>query len=267
MRFAVALCFLVAFCTIDANSASIQDDLEIWRLQVRNAKWTVDGIIRQLQDLRSQAEEDALLKVTEQWDGELESYRSFKNTLLNGIKTGNALSSELDSIFLTCHDSDIIKMQNCIITELTRVNADIKTLQSDANSAEITVVHATDPISKDLEIIKLKVKNAIGNVESIIQQLEHVRIDTEEDTRMTVTNRWWDQMDTYQDFVNLLTASMRREVNAAKAKGKDAQHCYDTNYCGIMQHRDTANKAAIKCQESAENSIKNSLGFIDNLVS
>lgn len=56
-------------------------------------------------------------------------------------------------------------------------------------------------------------------------------------------------------------------MNAAKAKGKDAQHCYDTNYCGIMQHRDTANKAAIKCQESAENSIKNSLGFIDNLVS
>ncbi|CAL1677530.1 unnamed protein product [Lasius platythorax] len=202
MRFAVALCFLVAFCTIDANSAS--DDLEIWRLQVRNAKWTVDGIIRQLQDLRSQAEEDALLKVTEQWDGELESYRSFKNTLLNGIKkdinaataagkdvkacnkeaqdgikqnedaayedatkcsniaensiqntlgfidnlilTGNALSSELDSIFLTCHDSDIIKMQNCIITELARVNADIKALQSDANSAEITVVHVSNNV-------------------------------------------------------------------------------------------------------------------------
>lgn len=135
------------------------------------------------------------------------------------------------------------------------------------NGQDEILVQATDPISKDLEIIKLKVKNAIGNVESIIQQLEHVRIDTEEDTRMTVTNRWWDQMDTYQDFVNLLTASMRREVNAAKAKGKDAQHCYDTNYCGIMQHRDTANKAAIKCQESAENSIKNSLGFIDNLVS
>lgn len=171
---------------------------------MRNAKWTVDGITRQLQDLRSQAEEDTILKVTEKWDEEQESYRSFKNTLLNGIKkdvnaataagkdvkacndealdgikksedaayedatkcndiaensiqntlgfinslilTGNALSSDLDSIFLNCHDSDIIKMQSCIITELARVNADIRALQSDANSAEITVVHVSNNV-------------------------------------------------------------------------------------------------------------------------
>lgn len=37
-------------------------------------------------------------------------------------------------------------MQNCIITELARVNADIKALQSDANSAEITVVHVSNNV-------------------------------------------------------------------------------------------------------------------------
>ncbi|XP_029157297.1 uncharacterized protein LOC114929787 [Nylanderia fulva] len=125
----------------------------------------------------------------------------------------------------------------------------------------------TDLISKDLEIIKLEVKQTIRKVESVIQQTKHVRVETEEDTLNTVTERWWEQMDRYGDYVNLLLASMRREVNAAKAKNKDAQHCYDTNFCGISQHSDTAYKAANKCKDLAETSIKKSLKFIDNLVS
>lgn len=65
---------------------------------------------------------------------------------------------------------------------------------------------------KDLEILKLKVQNVKFNVENIIQQLEHVRIEVEEDTHMTVMQRWWDQMDSYKDYVKLLLASMQVSI-------------------------------------------------------
>ncbi|XP_072756881.1 uncharacterized protein [Anoplolepis gracilipes] len=203
MRFAVALCFLtVLSLTIDANPTSI--NLDILKLQVRNAKWDVEGIIRQLQLLQNEAQEDINIKVAEKWDEEQNSYRKFKIELLNGIKkevsaaklagkdvdlcyneaidgiegiedvahngatkcndnaqnsirsnlgfldnlisTGNVLLLELDGIFLTCHDSDIYKMQSCIVAELARVKADIRTLTSDANSAELTIVHVSNNV-------------------------------------------------------------------------------------------------------------------------
>lgn len=52
-----------------------------------------------------------------------------------------------------------------------------------------------------------------------------------------------------------------------KAKSKDIQNCYDTNFCAISQHSNTAHQAAEICIESAENSIKKNLEFIDSLIS
>ncbi|XP_072757168.1 uncharacterized protein [Anoplolepis gracilipes] len=130
-----------------------------------------------------------------------------------------------------------------------------------------TVAKQNEIFVQNLEIIKLKVRDTKRNVESIIQQLEHIREETEEDTFPIVMQRWWDQINSYKNYVNLLLASMRREVNAVRAKGKDAQHCYDANFCAISQHSDTAYKVAEKCEKSAESAIKNSLVFIDNFIS
>ncbi|KAL6441040.1 hypothetical protein ACFW04_003421 [Cataglyphis niger] len=118
--------------------------------------------------------------------------------------------------------------------------------------------------------IKHRIKAAVRKVEDIIQQFEDIRIETEEETVITITKRWWDQMNNFKSLVNELDIFMRREVRAAKAKdkakSKDIQSCYDTNFCAISQHSDTAYKAAEKCIESAENSIKENLRFIDNLI-
>ncbi|XP_070159153.1 uncharacterized protein [Polyergus mexicanus] len=424
MRFAVTLCFLATLSgytfgyTIDASPAL--DNLEKWRLQVRNAKSNVDDITRQLKLLRTDAEEDTITEVTEKGDEEQRSFREYKNLLLKDLKkvvnnakeagkdvnscyeeantgidaiedaiyndatkcnnaaqnsiendlgfidnlisTGNEVLSDLDGIFLTCHDSDTSKRDNCIVTDLARINADIKVLRSQTTSAEITIVYVfknvvlqatnclnkayssvhsmgdlikmrlvqcietiqlttttttitsteatsteatstkavsteitsnvnskpndqhliskTDYImeqngqneifSQNLEITRLKVKDVIWKVESIIQQFAYIRIETKEDTATTVTEKWWDQMDNYKDLVNHLFVFMRREINNAKAKDKakdkDIQRCYDINSCAINKYGDTAYKAAEKCVETAESSIEKSLGFIDDLT-
>lgn len=72
----------------------------------------------------------------------------------------------------------------------------------------LLIIYATDPLSKDLEIIRLKVKNVIWDIESTIQQLEQIHIAVEEDTHMAVMQKWWDQMDKYRDYINLLLAAM-----------------------------------------------------------
>ncbi|XP_029157300.1 uncharacterized protein LOC114929788 [Nylanderia fulva] len=197
------LCLLGAFWTIDATPI-LGNDLERLRLEVRQAKRNVDDIIRQLQILCSEAKEDTIEKVSEKWEGERKSYRSYKTLLVDGIKkdvnaattigkdvkmcyeeavdaieqmdnvvleegskcnnnaenavqnalgfidnlvsTGDALSLDLDGIFLTCFDNDINRMQSCVITDLARIKVDIRTLQSDANSAEVTVAHVSNNV-------------------------------------------------------------------------------------------------------------------------
>ncbi|KYN06469.1 hypothetical protein ALC62_02543, partial [Cyphomyrmex costatus] len=113
----------------------------------------------------------------------------------------------------------------------------------------------------------IKIKNAILNVERIVQRIERVQADTKEDALLTVTKRWNQQINNYRDYVNLLVDSMRREINNAKFKGVDAQYCYDTNFWAINEHGDTAYQSATKCQESAEKNIGSSIGFLDSLKS
>lgn len=57
-------------------------------------------------------------------------------------------------------------------------------------------------------------QNAINNVEDIIQQLKHVRTEVEEDTHRKVLQKWWDQMDNFKDYVNLVVVSMRVSNNS-----------------------------------------------------
>jgi len=67
---------------------------------------------------------------------------------------------------------------------------------------------------KDLDNLRLKVQNVINNVEDIIQQLKHVRTEVEEDTHRTVLQKWWDQMDSFKDYVKLVLESMRVSNNS-----------------------------------------------------
>lgn len=51
-------------------------------------------------------------------------------------------------------------------------------------------------------------------MERTIQRLERVHADTKEDTILTITKRWWEQMDNYRDYANLLIESMRVSNNS-----------------------------------------------------
>ncbi|KYN24325.1 PREDICTED: uncharacterized protein LOC108758236 [Trachymyrmex cornetzi] len=64
----------------------------------------------------------------------------------NLISTADALSLQSDSIFLNCHDSDSYRMRGCIVSELTKAESSLKTLESDSVTAEMTVA----PVSKNV---------------------------------------------------------------------------------------------------------------------
>lgn len=60
--------------------------MENLRIRVRNAKNDVNDVIRQLNLLRDDAEEDTMTEVMEKWEEEQKNYREYKNLLLKEIK-------------------------------------------------------------------------------------------------------------------------------------------------------------------------------------
>ncbi|XP_011864434.1 PREDICTED: uncharacterized protein LOC105560166 [Vollenhovia emeryi] len=135
-------------------------------------------------------------------------------------------------------------------------------------SAVLCTVYAPVPPKDDLDDVKLEILTAKQSVERTIQQIKRVFTDTKEDTMLTIMKRWWEQMDTYRNYINLMIESMRREVHNAKLyKGVDAQYCFDTNSGAINEHTDVAYKTAVTCQEKGGKSIESSLSFLDSLVS
>lgn len=47
---------------------------------------------------------------------------------------------------MTCHDSDDLKMQSCVVTELTEINSAVRILNSDTTSAEVTIARMSDSV-------------------------------------------------------------------------------------------------------------------------
>ncbi|XP_011646794.1 uncharacterized protein LOC105433278 [Pogonomyrmex barbatus] len=198
MRITVALSILAALCTIEAIPIR---DLEILWMQVREKKWQVDTVIRQLEILYSETVEDTVEKISSQIDEEQSSCISYENSLITRIRkevnavgnnakscldtaqrqirtsaknafaeseicekqarnsiennlgfldiliaTGRELMSELDDIPLNCHDSNIDMRRYCIIAELARISDEIRNLERDSISAEMTTL----PVSKNV---------------------------------------------------------------------------------------------------------------------
>ncbi|KYN35983.1 hypothetical protein ALC56_09774 [Trachymyrmex septentrionalis] len=78
----------------------------------------------------------------------------------NLISTGDSLSLQSDSIFLNCHDSDDYRMRSCIISELTKAESSLKTLESDSITAELTIT----PVSKN---VVTQATNCVKNAYSL----------------------------------------------------------------------------------------------------
>lgn len=68
---------------------------------------------------------------------------------------------ELDNVFLNCHDSDIYRMQTCIITELARIEISLRNLEADSINAEMII----GPVSKN---VIMQASNCIKQAYSVI---------------------------------------------------------------------------------------------------
>lgn len=71
------------FFSSQVNGDLTSDIMEMLKLQVRNAKWTVDTVMQQLGHLRTQIQEDTLTTVTKKWGEHIETHRVYINLLLN----------------------------------------------------------------------------------------------------------------------------------------------------------------------------------------
>lgn len=51
--------------------------------------WNVETVIRQLELVRSEAEDDTLREISLKWNQEQDSHRIYKTLLLSGIRVSN----------------------------------------------------------------------------------------------------------------------------------------------------------------------------------
>ncbi|XP_011864333.1 PREDICTED: uncharacterized protein LOC105560120 [Vollenhovia emeryi] len=117
-----------------------------------------------------------------------------------------------------------------------------------------------------IEILLRQIRNTVQSVESTIKELERTHDDTEQNVKLTVMKKWIQKMDAYSKYADPILETIRKEVEEAKAKGKDAQPCYDAAHNILKSNDYNAMYYARQCQECAGNAIKDNLSFIDNLI-
>jgi len=60
-----------------------------------------------------------------------------------------------------------------------------------------------------METLKLQMRNAKWSVSTIMQQLDHFRMQIEEDTLTSVTKKWNEYIQVHRNYINLLLIAMR----------------------------------------------------------
>ncbi|XP_024890286.1 uncharacterized protein LOC112466428 [Temnothorax curvispinosus] len=63
----------------------------------------------------------------------------------NLVSTGETLLTDLDNVFLECHNTDRYRMESCINGELAKTEASLRSLEQDRTTAETTIA----PVSKN----------------------------------------------------------------------------------------------------------------------
>lgn len=118
---------------------------------------------------------------------------------------------------------------------------------------------ALDQLRYQLEQSKLTVNAKTAN-------LERLDRNTQVDTKMKATDKYVEQMTNHNNYLNPTITDIRKEVEAAKAKGKAAQPCYDNAFAKLKEISNVARTDGGQCIKTAENSIQSELGSIQNLI-
>ncbi|XP_011646810.1 uncharacterized protein LOC105433284 [Pogonomyrmex barbatus] len=117
-----------------------------------------------------------------------------------------------------------------------------------------------------LNILLLQVRNTKWAVESTMRQVELIRDSVKQDVDLTVLKKWLEQIEKHNKYIDPILDTIFREVEDAKARGKNAQSCYDAALLIVRNINYDAYTDAQRCHESAKDSINNNLGFIDHLI-
>jgi hypothetical protein len=121
--------------------------------------------------------------------------------------------------------------------------------------------------AKALDKLTAGVQKSTREVQDNIRQLERLRNDVTHDTISQIKDIWMQKMQNHNDYSNPILDEIRKEVEAAKAEGKNAQPCYDTAFNTLKNIWDAASSDAQQCVDTAKLSIKRELDFIDDLIS
>ncbi|KYN24323.1 hypothetical protein ALC57_04061 [Trachymyrmex cornetzi] len=117
-----------------------------------------------------------------------------------------------------------------------------------------------------LDILFRQVQKTKMQVESTIQQLKYIRENTQKDVEETVTKKFFQSLEKYNNCADSVLNTIRKEVEDAKARGRDAERCYDVALNFLRDSYNTAYINAQQCRENATRSINNNLSFNDQLI-
>ncbi|XP_012062569.1 PREDICTED: uncharacterized protein LOC105625868 [Atta cephalotes] len=117
-----------------------------------------------------------------------------------------------------------------------------------------------------LDISFRRVQNTKIDVESTIRQLKHIRENTQKDVELAVGKEWLRSSEKYNNYANSVLNTIRKEVEDAKARGRNAEPCYDAALNILKNSYNTTYIDAQQCREKAICSINNNLSFNDQLI-
>ncbi|XP_011059150.1 PREDICTED: uncharacterized protein LOC105148857 [Acromyrmex echinatior] len=116
-----------------------------------------------------------------------------------------------------------------------------------------------------LDILFRQVQNTKIEVENTIQQLKHIRENTQKDVELTV-EKWLQLSEKYNNSAKSILNMIRKEVEDAKARGRNAEQCYNVALITLKINYNTTYIDAQQCRKNAMCSINNNLGFNDQLI-
>ncbi|XP_018346924.1 PREDICTED: uncharacterized protein LOC108751321 [Trachymyrmex septentrionalis] len=117
-----------------------------------------------------------------------------------------------------------------------------------------------------LDILFRRVQKTKMEVESTIRQLKHIRENTQKDVELTVGKKLLQSLEEYNNYANSVLNTIRKEVEDAKARGRNAEPCYDAALNILKNIYNAAYIDAQQCRENATHSINNNLSFNDQLI-
>ncbi|XP_012521969.1 uncharacterized protein LOC105828267 [Monomorium pharaonis] len=117
-----------------------------------------------------------------------------------------------------------------------------------------------------LKSLQRQIETAKLDVENTIRELELFRNNIWQDVNLTVTKIWLEPKKEYDNYATSILNTIHKEVEDAKASGKNAQPCYNVAFYTFRITDYELRAEARLCLDTSTCSMKRNLKFIDNYI-